>query len=286
MPARLAPLVDLVRARGGWIVSTHFTLVPAKGGEPMISPHLKALRPFLAKGDFLPGAWGHALVDELAPADLTVEKIAYSAFYMTRLEWVLRKAGIEKLYVAGIVTNGGVASTVARRACARSRDGLALRRLRGLFAECARDRGRGACGPSRRNDGRRGDRGLERGMSGVLEARGVVFEAEASVLIVGAGAAGLCAALTAHEAGADVVVIERDKTPRGSTSLSAGLIPAAGTRFQLERGIADDHRTFAADIQRKAGGGADPAIVEAVTRNAGPTSNGSRTATACLLGRA
>jgi nicotinamidase-related amidase len=112
LPARLAPLADLVRRKGGWIVSTQFTLVPAKGGEPMIAPHLKALRPFLAKGDFQPGAWGHALVDELAPADLAVEKIAYSAFYMTRLEWVLRKAGIEKLYVAGIVTNGGVASTV------------------------------------------------------------------------------------------------------------------------------------------------------------------------------
>lgn len=112
LPARLAPLAHAVRACGGWIVSTQFTLVPAKGGEPMISPHLKALRPFLAKGDFLPGAWGHALADELAPADLSVEKIAYSAFYMTRLEWVLRKSAIETLYVAGIVTNGGVASTV------------------------------------------------------------------------------------------------------------------------------------------------------------------------------
>ena len=112
LPGRLAPLADLVRARGGWIVSTQFTLVPATRGEPIISPHLKALRPFLARGDFQPGLWGHALVDELAPADLSVEKIAYSAFYMTRLEWVLRKAGIEMLYVGGIVTNGGVASTV------------------------------------------------------------------------------------------------------------------------------------------------------------------------------
>jgi ureidoacrylate peracid hydrolase len=112
LPTRLKPLADLFRRKGGWIVSTHFTLVPAKGGEPMIAPHLKALRPFLGKGDFEPGAWGHALVEELAPADLAVEKIAYSAFYMTRLEWVLRKAGIERLYVGGIVTNGGVASTV------------------------------------------------------------------------------------------------------------------------------------------------------------------------------
>ena len=57
----------------------------------MISPHLATLRPFLRKGDFAPGAWGHQLVEELAPADVSVEKIAYSAFYMTRLEWVLRK---------------------------------------------------------------------------------------------------------------------------------------------------------------------------------------------------
>ncbi len=112
LPFRLKPLADLVRQRGGFVVSTHFTLVPGRGGEPMISPHLQALRPFLRKGDFAPGAWGHALVDELAPSDFQIEKIAYSAFYMTRLEWVLRKAGIEKLVVGGIVTNGGVSSTV------------------------------------------------------------------------------------------------------------------------------------------------------------------------------
>jgi ureidoacrylate peracid hydrolase len=112
LPGRLAPLVNLVRAKDGWIVSTLFTLVPGKRGEPIISSHLKALRPFLARGDFQPGLWGHALVEELAPADLSIEKIAYSAFYMTRLEWVLRKAGVEMLYVAGLVTNGGVTSTV------------------------------------------------------------------------------------------------------------------------------------------------------------------------------
>ncbi|WP_035713881.1 cysteine hydrolase family protein [Azorhizobium doebereinerae] len=112
LPEKIAPLADAMRAKGGWIVSTHFTLVPAKGGEPLISPHLKDLRPFLAKGDFQPGAWGHQLVECLAPADLSVEKIAYSAFYMTRLEWVLRKCDIRRLIFCGIVTNGGVASTV------------------------------------------------------------------------------------------------------------------------------------------------------------------------------
>ena len=112
LPGRLAPVAQAFRRAGGWIVSTHFTLVPGRGGEPMISDHLRRLRPFLRKGDFLPGGWGQALVDDLAPVDFTVEKVAFSAFYMSRLEWVLRKAGIEHLVTAGIVTNGGVASTV------------------------------------------------------------------------------------------------------------------------------------------------------------------------------
>lgn len=112
LPAKVLPVANALRKKGGWIVSTQFTLVPGKGGEPFIAPHLKSIRPFLGKGDFAPGGWGHSLVDELQPADLTVEKVAYSAFYQTRMEFSLRKAGIDTLFVCGIVTNGGVASTV------------------------------------------------------------------------------------------------------------------------------------------------------------------------------
>jgi nicotinamidase-related amidase len=112
LPDKLAPLVRAARARGVLVVATLFTLVPGRGGEPIVSPHLRALRPFLRKGDFAPGAWGQQLVDALAPADVRVEKIAYSAFHASRLEWVLRKCGVEHLYFTGIVTNGGVASTV------------------------------------------------------------------------------------------------------------------------------------------------------------------------------
>jgi nicotinamidase-related amidase len=112
LPGKLAPLVRAARARGVLIVATLFTLVPGRGGEPIISPHLKSLRPFLKKGDFAPGGWGQQLVDPLAPADVHVDKIAYSAFHASRLEWVLRKCGVEQLYFTGIVTNGGVASTV------------------------------------------------------------------------------------------------------------------------------------------------------------------------------
>ncbi len=112
LPARIRPLVDALRARGGTYISAQFTLVPGPGGAPLIAPHLKALRPFLGTGDFAPGAWGHGLVDALAPADYTVEKVAYSALYQTRLEYILRALEIDTLIVGGIVTNGGVASTV------------------------------------------------------------------------------------------------------------------------------------------------------------------------------
>jgi len=112
LPQKLVPLVRAARARGVLVVATLFTLVPGRGGEPIISPHLRALRPFLKAGDFAPGGWGQKLVDQLAPAEIGVEKIAYSAFHASRLEWVLRKCGVEQLLFTGIVTNGGVASTV------------------------------------------------------------------------------------------------------------------------------------------------------------------------------
>ena len=72
----------------------------------------------------------------------------------------------------------------------------------------------------------------------------VDFDSEVPVLIIGAGAAGLSAALAASEAGVEPVLIERDAVPSGSTALSAGLIPAAGTRFQAALGIVDSAGAF------------------------------------------
>lgn len=87
-------------------------------------------------------------------------------------------------------------------------------------------------------------------------------------MIVGAGACGLTAALAARDAGAEVLVLERDASPSGSTALSSGFIPAAPTRFQR---AADSAERMAADIQRKNHGEANPRIVDAVCRASGPT---------------
>jgi fumarate reductase flavoprotein subunit len=96
------------------------------------------------------------------------------------------------------------------------------------------------------------------------------FELTIPVAVVGGGAAGLCAALAALEAGTEPVIFERDALPQGSTALSAGLVPAPGTAAQRAAGIADSIDLFARDIQAKAHGDADPLVLKAVTEGAGP----------------
>ncbi|MDQ8732009.1 FAD-dependent oxidoreductase [Bradyrhizobium sp. LHD-71] len=92
------------------------------------------------------------------------------------------------------------------------------------------------------------------------------FSAPAHVhtLVIGGGACGLTAALTARRMGRDVLVLERDAVPSGSTALSSGLIPAAGTRFQIARGVADGADLLTADILQKAKGRTDVAMAHAV----------------------
>lgn len=96
------------------------------------------------------------------------------------------------------------------------------------------------------------------------------FEIDVDTLIIGAGAAGMVAALAAHEKGREVLVIEADPVPSGSTALSAGLIPAAGTKVQQAAAIDDSAERFAADIQAKAKGQNDPALVRAMTEQIAP----------------
>jgi nicotinamidase-related amidase len=112
LPARITPVAKALKLQGGYVAASQFTLWPDAQGEPMVSPHLLEKRPFLRRGDFAPGSLGQANVPELQNCvDLVVCKVAYSAFFNTQLDWVLRKANIDTVVVCGIVTNGGVAST-------------------------------------------------------------------------------------------------------------------------------------------------------------------------------
>lgn len=90
------------------------------------------------------------------------------------------------------------------------------------------------------------------------------------VVIVGAGACGLTAAIGLRARGIDCVLLERDARPSGSTALSSGFIPAAGTRLQRSLGITDSREMFAQDVQRKAHGNAAAHLVDAYTTAVAP----------------
>ena len=91
------------------------------------------------------------------------------------------------------------------------------------------------------------------------------------VVIIGGGGCGLTAALAARDAGAEVLVVERDPVPRGSTAMSTGLIPAAGTVDQTLAGIADSPELLATDIVAKTKGRTDPEIALVLARESAET---------------
>lgn len=78
-----------------------------------------------------------------------------------------------------------------------------------------------------------------------------MWDAEVDLAVIGAGGCGLVAALTAAEAGLEVAVFEKTEFVLGNTAASAGMIPAANTRFQKEAGIYETADVMAEDILKK-----------------------------------
>jgi fumarate reductase flavoprotein subunit len=97
------------------------------------------------------------------------------------------------------------------------------------------------------------------------------FEFRIPVAIVGAGACGLTAAIAARDAGADVLVFERDRRARGSTSMSLGAMCAAGTAEQRRHGIEDGAEAFVADVMAKTEGRGDARLARVIGAESGPT---------------
>lgn len=64
------------------------------------------------------------------------------------------------------------------------------------------------------------------------------------IVVVGAGGGGMAAALSAKEAGADVVVLEKMPVVGGNTNKSSAGMNAAETKFQKEQGIEDSVDDF------------------------------------------
>lgn len=104
----------------------------------------------------------------------------------------------------------------------------------------------------------------------ILEAEGMVSDAAASVVVVGAGATGCTAALAASEAGADVILLEADARPAGSTAMSIGGVCAAATAEHRRHGIDDSPQAFFDDVMAKSEGRADPALARLIAHESGP----------------
>ena len=71
------------------------------------------------------------------------------------------------------------------------------------------------------------------------------------LIIVGAGMAGLCAAKTAIEAGARVLVLEKAYQPGGTTRLSDGVFNACDPKRQYPLDIHDSPERHFQDVMAK-----------------------------------
>ena len=76
-----------------------------------------------------------------------------------------------------------------------------------------------------------------------------------SVVVVGSGLAGLCAAVSAAECGSKVYVFEKEPKTGGNSTKATSGINGWGTSAQLEAGLHDDERYFERDTFRSAIGG-------------------------------
>ena len=91
------------------------------------------------------------------------------------------------------------------------------------------------------------------------------------ILVIGAGACGLAAAIAGHDAGASVAIVEKRDQPGGNSSLSTGSIPGAGTRYQRAAGIEDSPASLVADLMRIAGDTDCPQLVQRLAEQSAPT---------------
>jgi fumarate reductase flavoprotein subunit len=95
--------------------------------------------------------------------------------------------------------------------------------------------------------------------------------AHVDIAIVGAGTAGMPAAIEAATAGANVVVIEQSDRVGGTLHVSAGQMSGACTRLQRARGIADSPAEHLADAMRISCDTCNTALVGKATGLAGET---------------
>jgi fumarate reductase flavoprotein subunit len=89
----------------------------------------------------------------------------------------------------------------------------------------------------------------------------------ADIIVIGSGGAGFAAAITAHDLGAKVIVLEKMPITGGNTQIASGGMNAAGTRYQAEKGIKDDWQLMYDDTLKGGKNRGTPALVEILAKN-------------------
>lgn len=90
-------------------------------------------------------------------------------------------------------------------------------------------------------------------------------------MVVGAGTAGIPCAVHAAQAGARVLLVEKDGKIGGTLHVTGGHMAAAGTRRQAEHGIEDTPEAHLADIRRISQGTARDDLISILVENAADT---------------
>ena len=97
------------------------------------------------------------------------------------------------------------------------------------------------------------------------EKKGETVEKETDVVVIGGGGAGFAAAVSAKEAGADVILLEKLASVGGNTLISGGEYAAPANELQEKEGIEDSKELYAKDIE-EAGG--DPELIKVLAEHA------------------
>ena len=84
---------------------------------------------------------------------------------------------------------------------------------------------------------------------------------DTEVVVIGAGGAGMTAAIMLHQAGKNFVLLEKMPYAGGNTTKATGGMNAAETHYQKEQGIEDSKALFAADTMKGGHALNDPELV-------------------------
>jgi len=93
----------------------------------------------------------------------------------------------------------------------------------------------------------------------------------AKVIVVGSGLAGMSAAIEAADAGASVIILEKESKTGGNSAKATSGISGWGTETQARQGVADEERLFERDTFLSGlGGQSTPSLVRTLSTKSAP----------------